>query len=172
MLVSGGEHNFRKQTSDNVGSLNVPYDYRSVMHYGKKHFSKNGKITIETKDPAMQDIIGERSGFSKLDILQLNLLYQCPGKNLFLKLFCDLWSTKATTPTNLENFTLSFIGVDFEPLYESLLNLVSILITSIGKVWAILVCFLHIFFHIDYPISHKSFEKFLFMQRFRQIGFT
>ena len=32
------------------------------MHYGKKAFSKNGGITIQTLDPSKQDIIGKRSG--------------------------------------------------------------------------------------------------------------
>ena len=54
------------------------------MHYGKKFFSKNGKITIETKDPKMQNVIGRRSGFSELDLVQMNLLYKCSGISAYM----------------------------------------------------------------------------------------
>ena len=50
------------------------------MHYWKTAFTANGKITIETKDPAMQDVIGTGNDLSQLDIKQMNLLYQCSGK--------------------------------------------------------------------------------------------
>lgn len=35
-IKSGREHNFHKRTYQEVDSLNVPYDYSSVMHYGKR----------------------------------------------------------------------------------------------------------------------------------------
>ena len=72
------EFNFQKQPTSNVDSMNVPYDYESMMHYGKTAFG-SGKITIKTKDPSKQDVIGNRKGFSIYDILQMNLLYRCPG---------------------------------------------------------------------------------------------
>ena len=85
LFLSGSRHNFKKQKSDNIDSLNVPYDYESVMHYGKTAFG-GGKLTIKTKDPAMQDVIGNRKGFSDLDIKQMNLLYKCSGKE-----FCPVY---------------------------------------------------------------------------------
>eukprot|EP00794_Sanderia_malayensis_P015875 gene15875-17475_t len=79
-IYSSMRHNFKKQKTSNVDSMNVPYDYASVMHYSKFAFSKRrGKITIQTKDPSKQDVIGSRSGFSHYDIVQMNLLYKCPG---------------------------------------------------------------------------------------------
>ena len=72
------EYNFRKQSSSNIDSMNVPYDYRSIMHYGGTAFG-SGKITIQTKDRAMQRVIGNRNGFSDYDIKQMNLLYKCSG---------------------------------------------------------------------------------------------
>ena len=43
------EHNFKKaKRSDTLGQ---PYDYYSIMHYKKDAFSKNGKMTIEPKQP-------------------------------------------------------------------------------------------------------------------------
>merc|ERR1719153_745953 len=66
--------NFRKEKL--IDSLGHPYDYLSVMHYGQYAFG-NGKVTIRTKDPAFQDKIGQRDGFSKEDISQINDLYKC-----------------------------------------------------------------------------------------------
>ena len=72
------EYNFRKQSASNIDSMNVPYDYESVMHYGKTAFG-SGKITIQTKDASKQNVIGNRRGFSNYDIQQMNLLYKCSG---------------------------------------------------------------------------------------------
>ena len=40
---------------------------QSVMHYRKNSFSKNGKITIKTLDPANQNVIGQRKGVRIFD---------------------------------------------------------------------------------------------------------
>ena len=79
--ILGKEHNFRKQSASNIDSMNVPYDYSSVMHYGKTAFG-SGKITIQTKDASKQNVIGNRRGFSQYDIKQMNLLYKCSGKTI------------------------------------------------------------------------------------------
>ena len=48
------------------------------MHYGKTSFSINGQPTIRAiDDPNKQ--LGQRNGFSKTDIAQLNALYDCSG---------------------------------------------------------------------------------------------
>ena len=47
------------------------------MHYGKTAFG-SGRLTIKTKNPSMQNVIGNRSGFSQTDIRQINLMY-CNG---------------------------------------------------------------------------------------------
>ena len=45
------------------------------MYFSKD--KKNNAITIETKDKAFQDIIGNEEGLSFLDIKTLNAMYKC-----------------------------------------------------------------------------------------------
>jgi len=74
-IKSGKSNNFEEYRTNRVDSLGTPYDYDSVMHYGGTYFTKNGKLTIKTNDPSKQSTIGQREGFSKTDVKQLNLLY-------------------------------------------------------------------------------------------------
>lgn len=70
-------YNFQKYPWTTVTTLEVPYDYRSVMHYGGRAFSQNGQLTIKTNDPAYQNVIGNRDGLSFYDIKLANLMYKC-----------------------------------------------------------------------------------------------
>ncbi|KAI2510799.1 High choriolytic enzyme 1-like [Fragilaria crotonensis] len=63
-------YNFDKRTE--TDSLGSPYDYSSVMHYGKADFSGNGGDTITAPQA-----IGQRDGADDEDIRQVVLLYQC-----------------------------------------------------------------------------------------------
>uniref|UniRef100_A0A3Q3JU86 Metalloendopeptidase n=1 Tax=Monopterus albus TaxID=43700 RepID=A0A3Q3JU86_MONAL len=66
-------HNFQKQVTNNLRS---PYDYSSVMHYGRYAFSEGGGPTIIPKpDPYIP--IGQRDGPSALDLHKINSLYNC-----------------------------------------------------------------------------------------------
>ena len=38
------EYNFNKESESLM--MDVPYDYMSIMHYGKTYFSKNGEDTV------------------------------------------------------------------------------------------------------------------------------
>ncbi|CAG5136449.1 unnamed protein product [Candidula unifasciata] len=69
--------NFKKYDWSAVSSYDVPYDYKSIMHYGGTAFSGNGKNTIVTIDPAYQNVIGNREGLSFNDIKLANLMYNC-----------------------------------------------------------------------------------------------
>lgn len=58
-----------------VDDLNTAYDYASVMHYSPTAFSKNGSPTITPKVMGVE--IGQRRGFSEMDIYKINKLYNC-----------------------------------------------------------------------------------------------
>ena len=75
----GQSHNFNKYDRGKIDTLHVPYDYDSIMHYGMDSFSRNGKATIRSiKDSAKS--LGQRNGFTQLDIQEINSLYECSSK--------------------------------------------------------------------------------------------
>ncbi|XP_033933951.1 high choriolytic enzyme 2-like [Pseudochaenichthys georgianus] len=72
-IKSGTKQNFMKRQTNNLGT---PYDFDSVMHYGKHAFSKNGEPTILAKsNPSLN--FGTARTMSKNDIARVNKLYQC-----------------------------------------------------------------------------------------------
>ncbi|XP_064120180.1 blastula protease 10-like [Macrobrachium nipponense] len=50
------------------------------MHYGSRSFTANGKITIVTRNPLAQELIGQRRGLSHYDKLLANRMYSCTNK--------------------------------------------------------------------------------------------
>ena len=81
-LLTDKRHNFKKYTASRINSLRSPYDYDSIMHYGRTAFG-SGKVTIQTKNPKYACRVGQRDGFSQEDVFQLNSKY-CPGTVIFL----------------------------------------------------------------------------------------
>ncbi|KAJ7393134.1 hypothetical protein OS493_008435 [Desmophyllum pertusum] len=75
----GNKHNFRKYSKSTIDSLGTAYDYGSIMHYGGRAFTKNGKPTIVPVQSGAT--LGQRKGISDTDAKQMNLLYkeQCSG---------------------------------------------------------------------------------------------
>uniref|UniRef100_A0A7N8WQL2 Metalloendopeptidase n=1 Tax=Mastacembelus armatus TaxID=205130 RepID=A0A7N8WQL2_9TELE len=63
-------YNFNKEDTNN---LNTPYDYSSIMHYGRTAFSIQGMDTI-TPIPNPNVPIGQRNGFSQWDITRIKLI--------------------------------------------------------------------------------------------------
>uniref|UniRef100_A0A8C4JC01 Metalloendopeptidase n=1 Tax=Dromaius novaehollandiae TaxID=8790 RepID=A0A8C4JC01_DRONO len=83
-IQSGYEHNFNKYDDTTSDSLNVPYDYTSVMHYSKTAFRNGTEPTIITNIPDFTDVIGQRMDFSDYDLQKLNRLYNCTSSLSFM----------------------------------------------------------------------------------------
>lgn len=71
---------FIMKSKSDVTHFELPYDYKSVMHYPDYAYSKNGEKTILTLDPDKQDLIGQRRGVSELDIELIRKMYDCETK--------------------------------------------------------------------------------------------
>ncbi|XP_046645178.1 zinc metalloproteinase nas-13-like isoform X1 [Daphnia pulicaria] len=77
-IQPGYESNFDSYSQDVIQHLGAPYDYGSVMHYGAYGFAVDPTIpTIIVPDGVS---IGQRVGFSEVDLFKLNALYECPAK--------------------------------------------------------------------------------------------
>lgn len=75
-ILPGQENNFVRYPKQTITTLGLQYDYESVLHYGNKFFSKNGRPTIlATTMPLIT--LGQRNGMSKLDYAKINVLYDC-----------------------------------------------------------------------------------------------
>uniref|UniRef100_A0A3B4B691 Metalloendopeptidase n=1 Tax=Periophthalmus magnuspinnatus TaxID=409849 RepID=A0A3B4B691_9GOBI len=68
-------YNFYRSDTNN---LNMPYDYGSIMHYGRTAFSNNGRETLTPLSSSPVNI-GQRQALSSWDIKRINLLYSCTG---------------------------------------------------------------------------------------------
>ena len=86
----GYKHNFLKRNKFEVDSQETVYDYASVMHYNLDSFSKNKKkglntlkiIDVQEYKRQGSPAIGDVPTLSKLDVSQLNRLYNCPGSGI------------------------------------------------------------------------------------------
>ncbi|XP_061560217.1 low choriolytic enzyme-like [Phycodurus eques] len=67
------KYNFEKHDTDN---LNIPYDYSSILHYGRTAFGVRQAVTL-TPIPDSSVEIGQREDLSDMDILRINRLYKC-----------------------------------------------------------------------------------------------
>uniref|UniRef100_A0A8C7Y9V9 Metalloendopeptidase n=1 Tax=Oryzias sinensis TaxID=183150 RepID=A0A8C7Y9V9_9TELE len=73
-IKPGKQGNFDVKMGD---TLNLPYDFGSIMHYGTSYFSKDGSPTIQPNEGVN---IGQRKRLSQLDIQKINRLYRCGSK--------------------------------------------------------------------------------------------
>ncbi|VDM78839.1 unnamed protein product [Strongylus vulgaris] len=67
---------FEKVLPLKATTYNMPYDYKSIMHYDATAFTKNGDITMETLNPEFQDIIGESKDATS-DYRKVCEIYSC-----------------------------------------------------------------------------------------------
>ena len=99
--ISDEDHNFNKYSHRDIDLLKIPYDFDSIMHYGRKSFSKNGKDTIRSiLDP--NRVLGQRDGFTGFDVHEINALYDCAGKMTWL--MCN------TTPIGYFQVAFAFVS--------------------------------------------------------------
>ena len=77
--VQGGpaNKNFWKYSPFESNYFGLPYNYLSVMHYRETDGSKNGGITIQTRDQRFQKIIGKSPGVSRGDVRLIKKMYHC-----------------------------------------------------------------------------------------------
>ncbi|KAK3702001.1 hypothetical protein RRG08_017891 [Elysia crispata] len=68
-------YNFKMETWGDIDNFGIPYDVGSIMHYGSTSYSKNGKVTLRSKDPLLQRSMGQREGMSFYDIKAANMAY-------------------------------------------------------------------------------------------------
>jgi len=74
-VMSGRLHNFDKVDTNNLGT---PYDYGSIMHYGRYAFSKErGVLPTIVPIPDPTAVIGKATMMSANDIERINVLYRC-----------------------------------------------------------------------------------------------
>ena len=69
------ENQFSKLSTSQVGQMELPYDYDSIMHYPPHAFSSNGKDTIVPKKAGVT--IGQRTHVSEIDIREIRAAYKC-----------------------------------------------------------------------------------------------
>ncbi|XP_051959957.1 hatching enzyme 1.2-like [Xyrauchen texanus] len=73
-IPQASANNFEKKDTNN---LNTPYDYTSIMHYGRTAFAiQYGKESI-SPIPDSSVKIGQRVEMSTIDIQKINKLYEC-----------------------------------------------------------------------------------------------
>ena len=74
LIIIVNRHNFKIMPSNTQG---FPYDYGSVMHYGRNDFSiRRGNPNFDTIIPKRSHVkIGQRNGLSRTDWRHLNMAY-------------------------------------------------------------------------------------------------
>jgi Astacin (Peptidase family M12A) len=75
-VQSAYRNQFDKVRTSVYGNFDTPFDYLSVMHYGRTAFSMNGRDTIVTLDRNYQNRIGSNE-LSSGDVARIRNMYQC-----------------------------------------------------------------------------------------------
>lgn len=115
-IQDGYENNFAKKDVADVSEVSKvsPYDFGSVMHYGRDYFTKNGLDTLSPKDNSKT--LGQRDALSKLDQEELNKYFQCDDSTYVTD---PPTTTTTTTTTTLAPVSRSLIqGTTFDKKYQ------------------------------------------------------
>jgi hypothetical protein len=73
-IIDGMLNQFTMEEKAYTGTT---YDLLSLMHYSASAFSKDGSVTIEPHNKALTQYIGQRMGFSQLDVEHIGDMYGC-----------------------------------------------------------------------------------------------
>jgi len=76
-IKDGKEHNFDLKDKAFNGTA---YDMLSLMHYSANTFGKDGKVTLLPNQDGFEGYLGQRMGFSQLDVEQIGEMYGCKDK--------------------------------------------------------------------------------------------
>lgn len=97
--------------ADHTAYNGTAFDVLSLMMYSAYAFSVNGKITIEPRDPRIAVRMGQRMGFSELDVEQMGNMYGC------VEDIRPLYRTRVISEKMLKGEGLDYEGVcrDIEP---------------------------------------------------------
>ncbi|CRK90140.1 CLUMA_CG003856, isoform A [Clunio marinus] len=76
-VTPDARHNFDKVNPSYYGNFNTAYDLNSIMHYGRKSFSSNGRDVIVPYDGSKINVIGQAQKLSSGDIARIKNMYQC-----------------------------------------------------------------------------------------------
>ncbi|KRX21719.1 Hepatocyte growth factor-regulated tyrosine kinase substrate [Trichinella nelsoni] len=79
-IRAGAHSQFQKVSPSESNTFGERYDYRSIMHYDSKSFSKNGRDTMVAREPGMTSVMGKSDDFSPSDLRRLNTLYNCHSR--------------------------------------------------------------------------------------------
>lgn len=72
----GKNKNFKSYSPSDVDTLSEPYDFKSILHYDNKAFSKNGHDTIQAlKNPNLR--FGDAKRLSPGNVREIRKLYKC-----------------------------------------------------------------------------------------------
>ncbi|XP_048582546.1 uncharacterized protein LOC5516638 isoform X2 [Nematostella vectensis] len=76
-IQEGEAHNFNKYSHGEIDTLQVPYDFDSIMHYGRTSFGKDGLETIRAIHDPGRELGRVIPAFTELDLREINALYNC-----------------------------------------------------------------------------------------------
>ncbi|OWF49202.1 high choriolytic enzyme 2-like [Mizuhopecten yessoensis] len=75
-VITHNQKDYTKETTQQMNTLGVSYDYGSIMHYGAYAFAADkSKPTMVPKSHSA--VIGQRLALSRKDVQKIQLLYNC-----------------------------------------------------------------------------------------------
>ncbi|CAF4167797.1 unnamed protein product [Rotaria sp. Silwood2] len=104
-IEPGMEYNFYKADTSDADNLNTPYDFSSIMHYGRKYFSVNGADTLEALNSSIA--FGQRVTLSSYDIQAIQTFYGCSEPITISTTTTTTTATKTTTTTTKTTTTIT-----------------------------------------------------------------